>query len=157
MHTARSNILSIKPDLSDPQLARYMSLEGLVLSQGPAILEAPELGMRERTVLYSCADFEIVLNKWGAGCASALHGHGGSDCWFRVLKGEICEKRFRPYSTKFINAVTLKELDESSIRDAEAFHSLHAKDFSVSVHVYHSPIKSIQVLSRDRVWETVAL
>lgn len=119
--------------------------------------ETPGPGQRIRLVLLREADFEVILNFWGPGCASALHGHGGSDCHFKVLSGVITEKQFAPYSTKLLSAQVLTVGDQSSIRDADAFHSLHAKTAAISLHYYDRPLKTIQTFTAAKMWEMVAL
>lgn len=119
--------------------------------------ESPAPNERIRKVLHREDGFEVIINFWGAGCASALHGHGGSNCHFKVLSGEIVEKQFLPYSTKLISRQLMLPGQESSIRDADAFHSLHASHGAITLHYYDRPLKKIQVLNPDRIWGLVSL
>lgn len=119
--------------------------------------ETPEPGQRIRKVLLREDGFEVILNLWGKGCSSALHGHGGSNCHFKVLSGEITEKQFAPFSTKLLKSQAMVTGDQSSIRDADAFHSLHAATAAVSLHYYDRQLKTIQVLTDLDQWELVAL
>lgn len=119
--------------------------------------EIPLPGQRIRKVLVREQDFEVILNFWGEGCASALHGHGGSNCSFKVLSGEITEKQFSPFSTHLIETKHMLTGDQSSIRDSDAFHSLHAKTVAVSMHYYDRPLQKIQVLTSAETWELQTL
>lgn len=112
---------------------------------------------RLRKVLHRGEDFEVILNVWGPGHTSALHGHGGSDCTFKVLAGEIIEKRFFPYSEKLIEESLLSRSDVSNVKDTDAFHSIHAVSLAISLHIYRRPLTSIQVLSISNSWEQIAL
>lgn len=51
-----------------------------------------------RTLLYLDNAFEIVVMRWSPGSLTALHDHGGSQCWAVVLEGELQTVTYRRHS-----------------------------------------------------------
>jgi cysteine dioxygenase len=47
-----------------------------------------------RTLLHRCPQFEILVLHWDAGCASAIHDHGGAYCWLAVASGNMGVENF---------------------------------------------------------------
>lgn len=118
----------------------------------------PAAGERIRKVVHRQDEFEVIVNYWGKGCSSALHGHGGSDCYFKVITGKILESQYTPFTTDLLRSMTLVSGDHSSIRDVEAFHTLLAETDAISLHFYDRPLKSIQVFEETvRTWGLVDL
>ena len=60
-------------------------------------LPAPAPGSHgyTRSLLYKNERFEILVLHWQAGCASAIHDHGGANCWFAVCDGVMHVENFR--------------------------------------------------------------
>lgn len=44
-------------------------------------------GAYTRTCVYRDARFEVLLLNWAPGSISAIHDHGGQQCWMAVLEG----------------------------------------------------------------------
>ena len=108
---------------------------------------------RLRHTIYKCDTYELVLMYWGDGSSSSIHGHGGSDCSMRVLKGEIVEKRYRNFSTTIESSRQLRAGDVSMITDELGFHSLHAHNLCVTLHLYAKPLTIMQVYHAEAmVW-----
>lgn len=117
--------------------------------------QSPPPFQRSRQVLLKCDTHELVLMLWGPSSRSSVHGHGGSDCGMRVLAGSIEERRYLPFTTEPISSKLLSRDEQSLICDREGFHSLHASEFCVSLHLYARPLRSMQVYHDEQdLWFT---
>ncbi|MBY0517322.1 MAG: cysteine dioxygenase family protein [Bacteriovoracaceae bacterium] len=129
---------------------------GLLLSQIVIDFQKHPLALheRKRERLFTCDTYEIVLMHWGPGSSTVLHGHGGSDCFMKILSGSLIEKRFRPFSNTLQEENFLAAGMDTYICDEESFHTLHSEQEAVSLHIYSKPLAFLQVLDHaSNSWE----
>jgi hypothetical protein len=85
--------------------------------------------------------FNLLLLVWGPNHSSEVHNHGGSQCFFRVMEGNILEERFKPHgdSTDPVQTVVLKQGDAGFICDTMAIHKMTNLDPTtpaMTLHIY---------------------
>jgi predicted metal-dependent enzyme (double-stranded beta helix superfamily) len=103
-----------------------------------------------RTLLHKSDDFEVLVLHWKPGCASAIHDHGGSHCWFAVTHGTMGIENYLRYDTgetdgyARIGLEGREELGPGAIdyrQDDVHLHRCVAGDGQVTtLHVYARPI-----------------
>lgn len=92
---------------------------------------------------------KMVLIHWIPGEKSSIHGHPAGGCVFKVLKGELEEKRFNPdYKKKLLARSRYKKGAMAYIDDHMALHEVGNpfKESAISLHIYTPGIKSINSL-----------
>lgn len=88
-----------------------------------------------RVPLFRTEEFEVRLLCWSPGQSSALHGHGGSACAFRVLQGEATELRLHGEQTRLLRGDVAVAADDgihqvSNLGDQPL----------ISLHLYAPPL-----------------
>lgn len=110
-----------------------------------------------RTCLYRDAQLEILILRWSAGSASAIHDHAGQRCWFTTLRGSFDLTNYRRVSggrvpgyariepIETLTGVTIGEPDYRF--GEEEIHRVTAdsSDGAVSLHVYAQPLETCLV------------
>jgi|GEM_PF-2430983 len=104
-----------------------------------------------RTLLHKSDLFEILVLHWTAGCASAIHDHGGAHCWFAVSQGTMKIENYLRYDAGNVPGFARiglegrEELDSGAIdyrQDDVHLHRCVAGDGGVTtLHVYARPIE----------------
>jgi predicted metal-dependent enzyme (double-stranded beta helix superfamily) len=64
----------------------------------PAISAPPQLQRGKgytRTLLHKSDDYELLALHWNPGASTLPHDHGGHQCWFAVVDGEMHVDNFR--------------------------------------------------------------
>lgn len=102
-----------------------------------------------RNLISSEDSYNLLLLVWGPGHGSDIHNHGGSQCFFRIMYGEILEERYDSnICTNLLQKVVLKEGSVGSINDDIAVHKMINIDESkvaISLHLYAPPYESVLV------------
>ena len=90
-------------------------------------------------VLVQNSLIKVVLIHWQPGDISSIHGHAVGGCVFKVLKGQLEEKRFTPDSAKkLLSQSHFRTGGMAYIDDSLAYHSVGNpfNDSAISLHVY---------------------
>lgn len=95
---------------------------------------------KRRTMIYSNSKYEILLLKWYPYYESTIHDHPDNGCLFKLLQGELIEKRY----DKSLNLIDTNNLNKNSINyiDNNLFYHkiINNSDFiSYSLHIYSPP------------------
>ncbi|KAL9656629.1 hypothetical protein ABK040_002900 [Willaertia magna] len=103
--------------------------------------------------------FSLIVLVWNPGQHSTIHAHGGSQCWFNVMKGCIKECRWlvNPKIDTSLNNKPTKEFiaKEGGIGYIDDSNGVHAivnelnNDISISVHCYAPPYHETEIYSED--------
>lgn len=96
--------------------------------------------------------YEMILLCWEKGIKTAIHDHGGQDCWVYQVKGKIEEALYKdvdPLSLKHPKKQQIGEGDITYMNDKMGYHSLEniSDSRALTLHIYNSPIESCQVFS----------
>jgi cysteine dioxygenase len=114
-----------------------------------------------RNLVFSCADFEVILMCWGSGQHSVVHDHNGSLCVMKCLLGTLDEQRFEKRLNTQSGIVAIEPTGSysliagstTSILDEEGLHSIanSRQEDACSLHFYFPPIKNAYVYGLDNV------
>ncbi|MDH4467261.1 MAG: cysteine dioxygenase family protein [Bacteriovoracaceae bacterium] len=119
-------------------------------------LEFPAEEQRIRQVLMESKEFQLILIIWGKNSSTPIHGHGGSDGFMKILKGEILESLYFPFTTTLKKESIVNKSNLTQVEDSKHFHKLLALSPSISLHLYCKPLKFIQTyLPEKNSWENV--
>ena len=113
-------------------------------------------GEYTRNCLARTVEFEFILLCWDSRAETAIHDHGGQDCWVYQVTGEVEEMRYSLESDNNLKP-TLKTILESGrltyMNDKMGFHRLKniSKNGSraMTLHIYASPIDQCRVLNSE--------
>lgn len=99
-------------------------------------------------------EFELILMCWDKGQCTAIHDHGGQNCWVKVVSGDVQENRYRRNvingNFDLISSDLRLEGQMGYINDNIALHTISAPNQrSMTVHLYANPIKSCKVFNED--------
>lgn len=102
-----------------------------------------------RNLISSGDSYNLLLLVWGSGHSSDIHNHGGSQCFFRIMHGEILEERYDSKTCAgLIQKVVLKEGSVGSINDDIAVHkmvNMNESKVAISLHLYIPPYESVLI------------
>jgi cysteine dioxygenase len=95
-------------------------------------------------------DFELILICWEKGQATAIHDHGGEECWVYFVEGEFRENIYTEEKEGELNVVKTsiaKPGDVAYMIDFMGYHNLEnqSNKRSMSLHLYAKPIKNCNV------------
>jgi cysteine dioxygenase len=95
-------------------------------------------------------DFELILICWEKGQATAIHDHGGEECWVYFVEGEFRENIYTQEKEGELNVVKTsiaKPGDVAYMIDFMGYHNLEnqSNKRSMSLHLYAKPIKNCNV------------
>jgi cysteine dioxygenase len=95
-------------------------------------------------------DFELILICWEKGQATAIHDHGGEECWVYFVEGEFRENIYTQGKEGELNVVKTsiaKPGDVAYMIDFMGYHNLENQSSkrSMSLHLYAKPIKNCNV------------
>ena len=88
---------------------------------------------------------KVVLIHWESGKYSSIHGHPEGGCVFKVLKGNLEEKRFSPSDHSKMTWVSYFQKGNMAYIDNEIAHHAVGNPFNapaISIHVYTPGKKS---------------
>ncbi|MGD1848330.1 MAG: cysteine dioxygenase family protein [Salibacteraceae bacterium] len=104
-----------------------------------------------RNCIFRNADFEFILLCWQPGAITAIHGHGGQDCWVYQVDGEVQEERFDREDNAFISTakMVLRAGRLSYMNDQMGYHAIQNTSTSraMTLHIYASPIERCMVFN----------
>ncbi|MFQ3296752.1 MAG: cysteine dioxygenase [Polaribacter sp.] len=105
-----------------------------------------------RNCIADTEKFELILICWCEGHRTAIHDHGGEECWVKVIEGEFSETIYKKDEAGGLNLVksTISKKDDITyMKDFMGFHRLEniAKKRSMSLHLYAKPIRNCNVFN----------
>lgn len=107
-----------------------------------------------RNCLMRNNDYEIILLCWDKGAKTAIHGHGGENCWVYQVSGTVEEIRYTNIndSIKESERLALNPGRISFMHDRMGFHAIQniSNDKAMTLHIYASPIDQCKVYNDEK-------
>ena len=113
--------------------------------------------------------FELILLCWEEGQKTAIHDHGGEECWVKVIQGEFRETIYKVDEAgelKVVKSIISKAGDISYMVDFMGCHRLEnlSNTRSMSLHLYAKPIRKCRIfdeksktfVNKDLGYDTIA-
>jgi len=99
-----------------------------------------------RNCLFENEKFELILLCWEGSQGTAIHDHGGEECWVRVIQGEFKETIYKldeAGELQIVKSHLAKKGDISYMIDFMGCHRLENQSDgrSMSLHLYAKPIR----------------
>lgn len=103
-----------------------------------------------RNCIVETEEFELVLICWQKEQVTAIHDHGGEECWVCFVEGEFRENIYKEDEKgklEIVNTSDSKPGDVVYMVDFMGFHNLENRSNtkSMSLHLYAKPIKNCNV------------
>ncbi len=108
-----------------------------------------------RNCLYKDEDFELILLCWEEGQKTAVHSHGGEECWVKLISGglnEVLYEKDKIHFDKKLKSQKLGVNGQSYMNDLIGVHSLENtfKGRTISLHLYAKPIRRCQYYNQEK-------
>ncbi len=112
-----------------------------------------------RTLLHKNANFELLALHWQTGTLTSLHDHGGKQCWFAVVAGNMTVENYRRVDDSttagYARVSRLGEmlLDPGAIdyrADDADVHRCIAVAKTTTLHLYATPLGIYHVFDEQR-------
>ena len=105
-----------------------------------------------RNCIIDTEKFELILICWCEGHRTAIHDHGGEECWVKVIKGEFKETIYKQDEAGDLNLVksAISKANEITyMKDFMGFHRLEniSNKKSMSLHLYAKPIRRCTIFN----------
>ena len=105
-----------------------------------------------RNSIIDTEKFELILICWCEGHRTAIHDHGGEECWVKVIKGEFKETIYKQDEAGDLNLVksAISKANEITyMKDFMGFHRLEniSNKKSMSLHLYAKPIRRCTIFN----------
>jgi cysteine dioxygenase len=123
-----------------------------------------------RNLMAHHPEFTVLLLCWSPKQRSPIHDHAGSNCWVKVLSGELTERRFAPISNpsdgsgrveiKQISETVAKVGDICYIDDSQGLHEMANENPdhpTITMHVYAPPYYNCSAFSLEGVRRPVSM
>lgn len=103
-----------------------------------------------RNCIARTKDYEMILLCWDKNIKTAIHDHGGQDCWVYQVKGKIEETLYEKLDDNGLENPTTQTIGEGDLtymNDDMGFHALEniSDSRSLTLHIYNSPIETCQI------------
>jgi cysteine dioxygenase len=100
-------------------------------------------------------NFELILLCWEKDQITAIHDHGGEECWVYFAKGTFKENIYSQEENgelKIIKTTNTKPGDVAYMIDFMGFHNLEntSNKRAMSLHLYAKPIKNCNVYDSEK-------
>lgn len=100
-------------------------------------------------------DFELILLCWEKGQITAIHDHGGEECWVYFVDGEFREHIYtedKNGELDIVKTTNTKPGDVAYMIDFMGFHNLENRSNkrSMTLHLYAKPIKNCNVYDSEK-------
>ncbi|MFT5761157.1 MAG: cysteine dioxygenase [Polaribacter sp.] len=100
-------------------------------------------------------DFELILLCWEKGQVTAIHDHGGEECWVYFVEGEFREHVYTENKNgelDIVKTTNIKPGDVGYMIDFMGFHNLENRSNkrSMTLHLYAKPIKNCNVYDSEK-------
>ncbi|TXD52627.1 hypothetical protein ES044_03635 [Polaribacter sp. IC066] len=107
-----------------------------------------------RNCIADTEKFELILICWCAGHQTAIHDHGGEECWVKIIDGEFKETIYKQDEADTLNLVKTsfsKTNEITYMKDFMGFHRLEniANKRSMSLHLYAKPIRTCNMFDEE--------
>lgn len=108
-----------------------------------------------RNCIFRTPDYELLLLCWSPGIKTAIHNHGGNQCWVAQINGEISEIRYTKDANGKPIEISRGQLnagESTYIDDQQAMHRLMNETDQpiMSLHLYAAPITKCAVYDDDK-------
>jgi cysteine dioxygenase len=107
-----------------------------------------------RNCLMRNDDYEIILLCWDKGAKTAIHGHGGENCWVYQVSGTVEEIRYTNINDSINESerLALNPGRISFMHDRMGFHAIQniSNDKAMTLHIYASPIDRCKVYNDEK-------
>ncbi len=108
-----------------------------------------------RNCIEENSDFELILICWSESQKTAIHDHGGEECWVYVVDGEYRENIYEKNDLgelKLMKNLQIQTGDVTYMIDFMGFHNLenHSNRKAMSLHLYANPIRKCNVYDADK-------
>lgn len=108
-----------------------------------------------RNCIEENSDFELILICWSKAQKTAIHDHGGEECWVYVVDGDYGENIYEKNDQgelKRVKSLKIKSGDVTYMIDFMGFHNLEnrSKGRAMSLHLYANPIKKCNVYDAEK-------
>lgn len=118
-----------------------------------------------RNCLARTPEFEFILLCWDANAETAIHDHGGQDCWVYQISGKVEEIRYDDCPKERVKTAMKTVLFSGKLtymNDKMGYHKLknisENNERAMTLHIYASPIDKCNVLnSETRDFKTVQM
>ena len=112
-------------------------------------------GCYTRNCLAKTDAYELILLCWEPGARTAVHDHGGEDCWVYQLEGTMSESRYKVDETGTLvetQQMDLKPGKLTYMNDRMGYHSISnlSDERALTLHLYASPIASCNVYNEKQ-------
>jgi len=106
-------------------------------------------------------NFTLMLLCWNPLIASPIHNHSGSECFMKVLEGEIVETRYKPQEEKVMDGSHMCPLrvlcrrcispgEIAFINDTVGLHKVDSlSSHAVTLHLYIPPYEQCQCYEEE--------
>lgn len=108
-----------------------------------------------RNCIVENENFELILICWEKDQVTAIHDHGGEECWVYFVEGNFREHIYTENDNgelSIVKTTNTKAGDISYMIDFMGFHNLEnlSEKRSMSLHLYAKPIKSCNVYDSEK-------
>ena len=105
-----------------------------------------------RNCIADTEKFELILICWCQGHQTAIHDHGGEECWVKIIDGEFKEtiyKKDEEGDLKLTKTSFSKTNEITYMKDFMGFHRLEniSNKKSMSLHLYAKPIRRCTIFN----------
>lgn len=105
-----------------------------------------------RNCIVDTEKFELILICWCKGHKTAIHDHGGEECWVKVIEGKFEETVYKKNELEelvLVRSTIAKQHDVTYMKDFMGFHRLEniSKNRSMSLHLYAKPIRTCNMFN----------
>lgn len=120
-----------------------------------------------RNCIIENEEFELILLCWEEGQKTAIHDHGGEECWVKIIEGKFRETIYKKDENGALISTTsaVSKVNSSTYMiDFMGYHCLEnlSKKRSMSLHLYAKPIRNCNVfdeksrkfVNKDLVYNT---
>ncbi len=107
-----------------------------------------------RNCIARTSDYEMILLCWDKNIKTAIHDHGGQDCWVYQVQGKIEETLYDNLDPKGLKNPTVQTIGEGDLtymNDEMGYHTLEniSDSRSLTLHIYNSPIETCQIFDEE--------
>ncbi len=107
-----------------------------------------------RNCLMRNNDYEIILLCWDKGAKTAIHGHGGENCWVYQVSGTVEEIRYTQSKDKLEESerLVISPSQISFMHDRMGYHAIQniSNAKAMTLHIYASPIDRCKVYNDEK-------
>ncbi|MBL4708206.1 MAG: cysteine dioxygenase family protein [Flavobacteriales bacterium] len=107
-----------------------------------------------RNCIARTKEYEMILLCWEKGIKTAIHNHGGQDCWVYQIRGKIEECRYKSVDQEVLENPFKHVIEEGGLtymNDKYGYHSLEniSGTRALTLHVYNAPIDTCKVYDKE--------